>query len=138
MSKKYESLIECEGSRLKIKVIYEQCTSKEEEEFLRDSYQFRFSQKAGRHVPPEEIEVSPTAGELSEVTAFFDVKLGEPLYIGLPKLHRRAPYVLPSLINDLERYGEKNHREPEAQLVQRAITGLRKIIESGDTSTDIW
>jgi hypothetical protein len=137
MDKKYKSFIDCEGSILKIRVIYEQCTTKEEEEFLRRSYQSKLYGKTGRKVPLEEIEVHPTAGEVSEITAFFSVRLGEPLYVGLPKIHQRAPYVLPLLIKDLETYRKENPREPEVQLVQRTITGLRKVIESCDTPIDV-
>lgn len=60
----------------------------------------------------------------------FLVTLNEPLYSGLKEMHKKAPYVLPLLIKDLEKYKQKSNLEQkEFKLVQSAIEGLEKIVK---------
>ena len=65
--KKYESKIEfLENNILEIEVTYEVPITRKDVESLLRYFQYRFSQKTGKQVPIEEIEVSPKEGELRQ------------------------------------------------------------------------
>ncbi len=129
-AKKYASTIKLRKSSLDIEVSYECRVTEEEEERMRDYYQWRFSQRAGRQVPREEIKVKPVKGDLQELITYFRVKLKEPVHTAL-LVQEKAPYVLPLLIGDLRKYREEhNLRGYKAKLVRHAIKGLAKIITS--------
>jgi len=88
MSGKYNSSIELDGPGdidrfLKIEISYEEPVTEQDHELMVFVYQKKFSRKAGREVPREEIYVKPKVGELQEVKSVFTTRLGKPLYIGL-------------------------------------------------------
>jgi len=129
-AKKYASTIKLKKSSLDVEVSYECRVTQEEEERMRDYYQWRFSQRAGRQVPREEIKVKPAKGDSHELITFFRVKLRRPLYTAL-FVQEKAPYVLPLLIEDLKKYREEHNLHGyKARLIQHAIKGLAKIIAS--------
>ena len=95
-----------------------------------DYYQWRFSQKAGKEVPRDEIKVAP-AGTIQDVETHFRKKLGEPVYSGLDWVYWEAPYVLPKLVEDLEQYETEHDLEDiETTLIRETIDGLNEIINS--------
>ena len=129
MGNKYKSSIKFENEVLDIELNYEQCTTKEEEESLKRSYQTIFSRRAKKEVPIDEIKVNPVEGEITEVITYFRVKLCEPLYIGLLDIHQRVQYVLPNLVEDLKNYSkQKNIKGTNKKLIQYAINGLEEIL----------
>lgn len=129
--KKYESKIEfLDSNILQIDITYEVQTTKEDVDSLLRYFQYRFSQKAGRPIPIEEIEMSPKEGELrQETTSFIAKNLNDTLYIGLKYLHIQAPYVFPNLINDLRKYAEESSlNQDRNNIVIATIQKLEDII----------
>lgn len=115
---------------LDVKVGYEHPRTQEDVDRDLDYYQWRFSQKLGKEVHRDEIEVDP-AGVMVKGTTGFIKKLGKPLYIGLDVLHQTAPYVLPRLIEDLRNYeADQNLGDKETILIKETITGLKKIVDN--------
>lgn len=135
MEKEYNSTIHFVNSHLDIKVNYESIITKEEVEQMKSYYQHIFSERLGKSVDSEKIEVKPHEGESMKQTTSFRVKLDEPLYPGLSFLHKKTPYVLPRLIDDLIKYlikDKQNHNLNNLQnrLIQHTVDGLNKIISS--------
>ena len=129
--KKYESKIEfLENNILEIEVTYEVPITRKDVESLLRYFQYRFSQKTGKQVPIEEIEVSPKEGELRQETTSFRVNnLTDSLYLGLKYLHIQAPYVLPNLIDDLRKYTEESDIGPDkADIIITTIQKLEEIV----------
>jgi hypothetical protein len=115
---------------LDVKVGYEHPRTQEDVDRDLDYYQWCFSQKAGREVPRDEIEVDST-GIMVKGTTGFIKKLGKPLYIGLDVLHQEAPYVLPKLIEDLRNYeADQNLGDKETILIKEVIAGLKGIVNN--------
>lgn len=124
-----ESNVEVEflEDKLHVEFDYQVTQTKVGEEQLRDFYQWRFSQRAGKEVPREEIEVSPKEGDVYTTTMSFQVKIGEPLYVGLwgvPEQNREA---LPKLVDFLTEYQQNRLNERERRLVDWVIKGLNEI-----------
>lgn len=117
---------------LRVELTYEHLVTEEDYEQMLSSFQVKFSYKAGRHVPREEISVEPKVGELSESRNRFIVELGSPLYVGLKDIHKRAPYVLPKLIEALDRdQTGKELGKTDGELVRYLVSGLADIVEQG-------
>ncbi len=129
VGRKYNSNIKFRKGCLDITASYECPVTRKEVEEALDYYQWRLSEKAGRQIPRKEITVNLREGELQELITGFRVKLGKPLYIGLSNVHQKAPYVLPRLIEDLQKY-EKKHklRKEKSKLIHHAIDGLKEIV----------
>ncbi|MDI6721359.1 MAG: hypothetical protein QMD85_03145 [Candidatus Aenigmarchaeota archaeon] len=126
----YSSCIEFNEAALRVTVDYECITTKEENESLKNYFQWKFFREAGRPVPKEEINVFPEEGKPRSEITFFRVRLGEPVYIGLHDVHRRAPHVLPRLSADLDSYTkDRNLSYEQMELIQYAINGIQKIME---------
>jgi len=135
---KYNSKISFETSALVIAVAYERSVTKQDEAHIKATYQRLFSAKAGRNIPKEEIKVSPATNETMELTTHFSVRLGKPLYVGLPLLHQKAPYVLPRLIQNLKKYPTKSLQEPQIRLIRYAIAGLEEIVNQTVEEDNPW
>lgn len=130
MSKHYKSDIRIEDDVLFIAVEYEYTVTKEQEEGLRDYFQWRFSRKAGRPVLRSEIHVKPREGDTARAETSFVVESGKSLYPGLAELYHTAPYAFPLLIGELERY--RRHpdlTEYEEELISYAIGSLHATAE---------
>jgi hypothetical protein len=125
-SKKYSSKIEEQKDSLKVRITYDRVFTKEDEELSRKYFHFRARQR-GDQVNPEDIKVSPKAGETTTATTSFTVELNQPLYLGLRKVYQEASYAFPLLIEDLRIYGDE-HPEHK-KLVSITINKLEKIIE---------
>jgi hypothetical protein len=104
--------------------------TEESESFRKQMYQEKFSRRAGREIPLEQIEVTPKAGEKWSARTCFQVKPGqEELYIGLRRIHRETPEVLPEVIRELEVYRERSRLSRTRRgLIENALGGLRRII----------
>ncbi len=114
-----------------IKVRYEQVATADHVDFERWATQQRLSQRFGRDIALEEIEVSPEVGEIYYEVCGFRVKQNwDKPYIGLTNLHKRKPEVLPGLVGWLEVYPQTQDLSTEQKhLLITAIGGLRRIID---------
>lgn len=131
MEKEYNSTINFTNSYLDIQVDYESDVTNQEIEQMKDYYQHTFSERLGKPVNREKIEVKPHEGESMKWSTSFRVKLDEPLYPGLYFLHKKTPYVLPRLMDDLTKYKQKsNLNNLQSRLIQHTLEGLSKIINS--------
>lgn len=129
-NRRYRSEIELIGSCLDIRLDYESPTTKEEVEAILDYFEHRFSLRIGEEISRGEITTNIKEGDLNERITRFRVKLGESLYIGLEKIHQEVPYVLPNLMDDLERYiGDHDLQDAETRLIHQTVRDLRRIIE---------
>ena len=109
--------------------------TQEDADFRRWVTQQRLSQRIGKPIPLDKIEISPDAGEQTVASYCFRVEDEEmPIkrgrYIGLEILHSRNPQILPRVQIGLEQYGKTHSLEvAQVSLVQRAVAFLREIIE---------
>ncbi|MBI5066488.1 hypothetical protein HZA97_09745 [Candidatus Woesearchaeota archaeon] len=139
MTQKFEEDIyfKDEGKTMVASITYERIQTKQEEELLRDYYQQRFFERTGRKVMPKrkEIEVKPKAGESISETIYFQVRENQPLYAGIYFLPQKAPYVIPKLIDCLNKFKQEvtSHKEnKDWPIVDYTIKELEKIVREQD------
>ncbi len=126
---KFDSLGENLGHYLDIEVTYEHPVTDQDYESDVSAFQKIFTQRAGREIPLEEISVKPRIGELRESVLSFRSQLESPVCPILEEVHRRAQYVLPKLIEELDHYQINNKlRYMDRRLVQHVINGLIEIV----------
>ncbi len=119
--RRYNSRIELNDNFLDVEVEYESAVTKEEYEHFLDYFQWRASKIEGREIKEEEIEIEPKEGELRSLTTRLRVSLDDDLSERL-KILVKENYVYGRLIEDLERYKERNElSERGIRLINYAI-----------------
>ena len=135
MEMKYKSSIrfdeprDVRGHFLEFEVKYQRKVTKDEHEELVLYYNDLYKQRHGEHVKLEEISVSPKEGEFQDETAYFVTQLQTPLSHIAKSIHRKAPYVLPKLIDDLNNIDRNKLRDMDRKLLNHTIDRLTEIVE---------
>tara|TARA_Y100000310_G_scaffold242934_1_gene247236 strand:- start:31428 stop:31817 length:390 start_codon:yes stop_codon:yes gene_type:complete len=128
--KYFKSDIDFNKDNLSVHFEYECVQTQAEYDKLIDYFVHRFSLKAGRPVPREEVNAKPEVGDIYKVRTFFKVTEDEELYVGLENVHKKAPHALALLLNEFNSYQAKDQLEDK--LVNKTIKGLMKIIGEAD------